>query len=83
MSHQSEFQESVACMPLSSMNKADHSGFETHRRVTRSPKRGYQQPHRKDLCPPKIKRKDRCVFLEMNPRFKLTVGNMGDDFSPR
>ena len=25
--------------------------------VTRSPKQGYQRPHKKDLCPPKLKKK--------------------------
>ena len=31
----------------------------------------------------KSKEKTGVFFLEMNPGFKLTVGNMGDDFSPR
>ena len=35
--------EYVTCMPLPSVNKAAHSGFETPRRY----------PHKKDLCPPK------------------------------
>ena len=35
-----------------------HPGFETQRRrCARSPKQGYQWPHEKDLCPPKILKK--------------------------
>ena len=27
--------------------------------ITRSPKQGYQWPHKKDLCPPKLKTKNK------------------------
>ena len=51
------FRDHVTCMPLGSVNKAAYSGFETQRRRHQSPKHGYQWPHRKNLCPPKIFRK--------------------------
>ena len=44
--------EHVAHIPLSNMNKASRSGLKP-RDVTRSTKRWYQWPHKKDLCPPK------------------------------
>ena len=44
--------EWVTPMPLPTMNKASHSRGD----VIRSPKQGYQWPHRKDLCPSKIKK---------------------------
>ena len=44
--------EHVTRTPPPSANKAALSGFETQRRVTRSPKQGYQWPHKNDLCPP-------------------------------
>ena len=46
--------ECVTCMPLPSANKAAHSGFETQRRHHQKSKTGYQWPHKKDLCLPKI-----------------------------
>ena len=43
----------VTCMPLPRANKAAHSGFEIQIDVTRSPKQGYQWPHKKDSwCSP-------------------------------
>ena len=45
----------VTHMPLPSMNKAAHYGFETQRRclLIISTKQEYQGPHKKDLRPPK------------------------------
>ena len=37
--------EHVTCMPLPSVNKAAHFGFEARWDVTRSPKQAYQWPH--------------------------------------
>ena len=34
-----------------------HPSFKPTADVPRSPKQGYQWPHEKDLCPPKIKKK--------------------------
>ena len=39
----------VTHMPLSSTNKAAHSGFETQRRHHQKSKQDYQRPHKKDL----------------------------------
>ena len=52
--------EYVTRMPLPRANKAAHFGFETRGDITRSPKQGYQWPHKKDLCPPKK------IFLKKN-----------------
>ena len=50
--------EHVTHMPPSSANKVTHSGFETGGgNVTKIPKQGYPWPHKKDLCPLKIKKK--------------------------
>ena len=40
--------ECEICMSLPSVNKVAHSGFETQRRCHKSPKKGYQWPHKKD-----------------------------------
>ena len=49
--------EHVTHMIPPSVNKAAHSGFETQRDVTRSPKQGYQWLCKKDFYPPKFKKK--------------------------
>ena len=41
----------ITDIPLPSVNKAAHPGFEPRGDVTRSLKQGYQWPHKKDLCP--------------------------------
>ena len=41
----------VTHMPPWSTNKAAHSSFKPTEDITRSPKQGYQWPHKKDLCP--------------------------------
>ena len=46
----------ATCMPSPNMNKAAHCGFQTQRRHHRSPNQEKQLPHKKDLCPPKIKK---------------------------
>ena len=46
--------ECVTHIPLPSVHEAAHSDFGTQRNITRSPKQGYQWPHKKDLCPPKM-----------------------------
>ena len=36
--------------------------------ITRSPKQGYQWPHKKDMCPTKIKKKrieNKCLEMEL------------------
>ena len=48
----------VTHMPLLSLNKAEPTlALKPRGDVTRSPKQGYQWPHKKDSCPPKIKNK--------------------------
>ena len=37
----------TSCMSLPSVNKVAHSSFETRGDVTRSPKQGYQWPHKR------------------------------------
>ena len=46
------FRECLTFMPLASTNKAAHSALKPRGDVTRSPKQGYQWPHKKDLRPP-------------------------------
>ena len=45
--------------------------------VTRSLKQGYQWPHKKDLCPPKIKKETnltiRCFPVAVHVSFRLSV----------
>ena len=41
----------VTRMPLSSANKAVHPGLKPRGDTARSPKQGFQWPHKKDLCP--------------------------------
>ena len=43
--------EYVICMPMSSMNKAAHSGFEAQRICHQKFKQGYQLSYKNDLCP--------------------------------
>ena len=58
-----EFQESVACMPLPSMNKAAHSGFETHTRVSREVQNGgISGPTERTYVLEKLKEKTGVVF---------------------
>ena len=45
--------ECVIHMPLSSMNKAAHTGFETQRIHHQKSKTGISVVPQKDLCPPK------------------------------
>ena len=45
------FRECVTHTPPTSVNKTAHSGFETQGRH-------HQWPHKKELCPPKIKKID-------------------------
>ena len=45
--------ECITCTPPPSANKAALA-LKPRGEVTRSPKQGYQWPHKKDLCPPKI-----------------------------
>ena len=48
----------VTCMPLLSSNKAEPTlALKPRGDITRSPKKGYQWPHKKDSCPPKILKK--------------------------
>ena len=42
-----------------SMQKGSTLALKPRADITRSPKQGYQWPHEKDLCPPKIKKKKR------------------------
>ena len=45
----------VTHTPLPSANKAEPTlALKPRGDVTRSPKQGYQWPHKKDSCPPKI-----------------------------
>ena len=45
----------VTHMPLLSSNKAEPTlALKPRGDITRSPKQGYQWPHKKDSCPPKI-----------------------------
>ena len=46
--------ETLTHTPPPSVNKTTHSGFETQRRHNQKFKK---RPHKKDLCPPKIKTK--------------------------
>ena len=49
-------------------------GLKTREDITRSPKYGYQWPHKKDLCPLKIIFSDRKVTAECGPTdFMLTL----------
>ena len=54
--------ERISCMPLPSVNKAGHSGFETQRRRHEKPKTGVSVAPQKDLCPPKFFFKMLCNF---------------------
>ena len=48
----------ITCMPPLSSNKAEPTlALKPRGDVTRSPKQGYQWTHKKDSCPPKIKKK--------------------------
>ena len=53
---------------LPSTNKAGHSGFETQRCHQRS-KAGYQWPHKKDLCPPNLKKKKIFAIIEQSVKW--------------
>ena len=44
--------EDVTHVPPSCVNKAAHSTLKPRGDITRSPKQGYQWPHKKDLYPP-------------------------------
>ena len=57
--------ECISHMPLAmlSANKAVHS-LKPRGDVTKSPKQGYQWPHKKDLYPPKIFKKILCCFVQ-------------------
>ena len=46
--------ECISCMPLPSVNKAAHSGFETQRRCHQKSKTRVSVAPQKDLCPLKI-----------------------------
>ena len=48
----------VSRTPPPNVNKAAPLILKLRGDVTRSPKQGYQWPHKKDLCPPKIFKKD-------------------------
>ena len=55
----------VTCMPPLSLNKAEPTlALKPRGDVTRSPKQGYQWPHKKDSCPPNFKKKKSCSFWE-------------------
>ena len=46
--------ERVTCTPLPNANKTEPTlALKPKGDVTRSPKQGYQWPHKKDPCPPK------------------------------
>ena len=46
------FREHTSCMPPPSADKAEPTlALKPRGDITRSPKQGYQWPHRKDLCP--------------------------------
>ena len=60
--------ERVTHTPPPNMNNAAHFGFEIQADVTRSPKQEYQWPHKKDSCPPKIKKRKK-VVLTNDARF--------------
>ena len=50
--------EHVTHMPPPSANKAEPTlALKPRGDVTKSPKQGYQWPHKKDSCPPKISKK--------------------------
>ena len=50
--------EHATHMPLPSVNKAEHTlALKPRGDITRSPKLGYQWPHKNYLCPPKILKK--------------------------
>ena len=53
----------VTCTPLPSANKAADSGCETQKRCHQKSKTGVSVPHKKDLCPPKIKKKELDVLF--------------------
>ena len=48
----------ITCTPPLSLNKAEPTlALKPRGDITRSPKQGYQWPHKKDSCPPKISKK--------------------------
>ena len=56
--------EHVTHTPLPSANKAACSGFEAQRRCHQKSKTGVSVARKKDLCPPKIKRKSLSRLFE-------------------
>ena len=50
-------------MPLPSMSKAAHSGFETQKTSLEVQNRGIGGPMKKDLCPLKAFLKNDCVLI--------------------
>ena len=54
----------ITCTPPLSLNKAEPTlALKPRGDVTRSPKQGYQWPHRKDSCPPKNLKKKKKKYL--------------------
>ena len=67
--------ECISHIPLPSAKKLPSLTLTPRGDITRSPKQGYQWPHRKDLCPPKkIKKKKQTgnCFLGL----KLVLGHI-------
>ena len=52
-----------------------HPGFEPRADITRSPKQGYQWPREKDMCPTKIKKKNKttsiCISVKKAENFAI------------
>ena len=57
----------LTCMPPLSSNKAVPTlALKPRGDITRSPKQGYQWPHKKDSCPAKIKKKTLSAPLKLH-----------------
>ena len=61
--------EHISCVPPPSVTKTAHSGFETQRRCHQKSKTVVSVAPQKDLCPPKIKKKDLCQWLSYQSLF--------------
>ena len=53
-----ESQDYTSCMPLPSVNKAAHFGFETHMRCQQKSKTGVLLPQQRDVSNKKFKKKE-------------------------